>query len=349
MRFTSLSLENYGCFEAVRLSLDPKPGHINLVLAPNGGGKTVLRRAFRDLLFGIPGQTAMAFRFGYPGMRIIAEATDNKGASIAIGRRKGTGNTLVDGAGNSLDPGVLKRLVGEADDRLFERLFALDTQLLRSGADAMLASGGDIAEALFAAGSGIAGVRRMRTEFEILRDQLAPERRVAARPFYQAIAALTEARSDLRASTIGPQAWERLTAALASTRERRAILNADQANGQADIERLQRMKRVRPWLDQWSGATRDSAALADAPRLPPDTGNRWRDALQAVELARQQHQGSADHLPRLPRRFPRKSPTTSSSRNRSGSRIWSALSALSTATIATCRGAKPNGACRSGD
>jgi uncharacterized protein YhaN len=176
VRLSSFLLENYGNFENVELSLDPQPGHINLIVAPNGGGKTVLRRAFRDLLFGIPGRSTMGFRFGYSGMRLLAKGVDNTGASFVFGRRKGISNTLIDADGNSLDWSILKPLVGEADEALFERLFALDSQLLRSGAEAMLASGGDLAEALFAAGSGIAGLRIACDEFEKSRDQLAKDR-----------------------------------------------------------------------------------------------------------------------------------------------------------------------------
>ena len=187
MRLTSFTLENYGCFAQARLALDPEPGHVNLVAAPNGSGKTVLRQAFRDLLFGIPGQTKMAFLYGYQGMRLFAEGIDAAGSAFAFGRRKGIGNTLVDAAGISLDPRILAPLIGEADEALFERLFGLDSQLLRSGAEAMLDSGGALAEALFAAGSGIASVRQLREKFEEIRDQLAPGRQAKARPFYKAL------------------------------------------------------------------------------------------------------------------------------------------------------------------
>src|SRR5579884_4165154 len=187
MRLTAFALENYGNFESVRLSLDPLPGRLNLVVAPNGGGKSVLRQAFRDLLFGIPGQTRMAFRFGYAGMRLFAEGIDQSGAVFAIGRRKGVGNTLIDREGNSVDPRALKELIGEP------------------------------AEALFAAGSGIAGLRRLREKFEALRDELAPERQTKSRPLYQSLAALSEARRDLRAATVRPKDWEEASAKLALT------------------------------------------------------------------------------------------------------------------------------------
>jgi uncharacterized protein YhaN len=296
MRLTSLSLENYGNFEAKLLSFDPCPGHVNLVVAPNAGGKTILRRAFRDLLFGIPGRSAMGFRFGYTGMRLLAKGLDPFGAPFVFGRRKGMGNTLIDADGNSLDASVLKPLIGEADDALFERLFALDSQLLRSGAETMVASGGDLAEALFAAGSGIAGLRRAHEEFEALRDQLAPERRTKSKAFYSALDKLAEARSDLHAATIRPKDWEGLNNQLDFARNRVASLIVEQASVRAEIQRLERIRRVRPWSEQLDGARQQIADSAGTPRLPAGTEHRWRDARQTVDLAERERNGAMDRI-----------------------------------------------------
>jgi uncharacterized protein YhaN len=285
MRLTSFSLENYGNFANARLALDPQPGHLNLIGAPNGGGKTVLRQAFHDLLFGISGQTKMAFRHGYQGMRLFAEGIDAAGATFAFGRRKGIGNTVVDAAGNSLDPSILRELIGEADEALFERMFGLDSYLLRAGAEAMLASGGDLAEALFAAGSGIASVRRLREKFEEVRDQLAPGRQTRSRPLYQALEKLAGAHRELRAAMVRPRDWQDLRAQLDFVRERRASLAREQAQIRNELERLQRIKRVRPWLEQLQDARQRYAAVAEVPQLPPDTPERWRTAREMVDVA----------------------------------------------------------------
>ncbi len=302
MRLTSLLLENYGCFAEICLSFDATPGHINLVVGPNGAGKTVLRGAFRDLLFGIPAQTAMAFRFGYPGMRIVAQGLDEDGVAFAISRRKGVGNTLVDAAGNSLDPIAIRRLIGDADEQLLKRLFALDTSLLRKGAEAMLASGGDLAEALFA-GSGIAGLRRVRRQFEAARDELAPARRAAGRPLYRALNELGAARSALRQVTARPQVWRQLNEELAFVCDRKTSLAAEQARGQEKIERLQRVKRVRPWLEQLASARRQCAVSANAPRLAADIEDRWQEARQAAALCRRELATEADRARALAARL----------------------------------------------
>jgi uncharacterized protein YhaN len=296
MRLTSFTLEKYGNFASAKLALDPRPGCINLVLGPNGGGKTVLRQAFHNLLFGIQGQTPMAFQYGYQGMRLAAEGIDASGAPFGFGRRKGIGNTIVDAAGNSLDPTVVTRLIGEADEALFERLFALDSHLLRSGAEAILASGGDLADALFAAGSGIASLRRLREKFEAARDELAPCRQARSRPFDQAVDQLTGAYRELRGATVRPRDWQDLKVKVEFTRDRRASLTRQQAQIRADIERFQRVKRVRPWLDQRQDLKQRCEALADAPRLPADTEERWRKAQQGVEVAEREVTGAGDAL-----------------------------------------------------
>jgi uncharacterized protein YhaN len=299
MRLTSFTLENYGNFHQLALSLDPAPGRINLILAPNGAGKTVLRTAFRDWLFGIPGQTPMAFRFGYPGMRLFAEGIGSDGRAFAIGRRKGTGNTLIDAQGDSIDPRVFSQLLGEADEALFKRLFALDTELLRDGARAMIETGGELAEALFAAGSGIAGLRRLREELENARDLRAPAVKRGSRPFYEALRCVAEARSDLRSATVRPQAWHELNAKLAFVHDQRDRLARDQVNRQLEIARLERIKRVHPWLERRATARRERLETAASPLLPPDTAERWRHGAAALVLTEQEVGAAADEMRRI--------------------------------------------------
>ena len=44
MRLRRLLIEHYGCFERADLAFAAEPGRVNLVVAPNGAGKSVLRR-----------------------------------------------------------------------------------------------------------------------------------------------------------------------------------------------------------------------------------------------------------------------------------------------------------------
>ena len=80
-------------------------------MALNRAGKSIIRQAFGDLLFGIHGQIPMGFRFGYNGMKLMAEAIGPDRAPFNFGRRKGQGNTLIDADGTPL-PGANRPTAG---------------------------------------------------------------------------------------------------------------------------------------------------------------------------------------------------------------------------------------------
>src|ERR1035438_7019232 len=120
MRLTSVTLHRYGNYEAERFSFNPTPGTVNILLAPNSAGKSVLRNAFADLLFGIHNQTPMDFRFGYSGMRVTADIVQSDGSPARFTRRKTRGNIVTGPNGEPLDPGFLHGILGGRDRKLLE-------------------------------------------------------------------------------------------------------------------------------------------------------------------------------------------------------------------------------------
>ncbi|HET9019739.1 MAG TPA: AAA family ATPase, partial [Acetobacteraceae bacterium] len=285
MRLTSLTLTQYGPFRAERITFDPTPGRINLLVAPNGAGKSVLRSAFCDLLFNIPGQTGMGFRYGYGGMRLLAEAIGPDGTQFAFGRRKGQGNTLLDEAGAPLEPATLARLLGPADRTLLERLFALDTERLRRGGEALLASDGAVADALLSAAGGLRQARQLRAGLEAARDALAPERRSQTRPFYAALDRFTDAQRRLAAAVQRPEARERQETEFRHLEAEREQARRESHAAALRLAQLERVRRVAAPLRQHDAAAAWLAAHQDAPNLPADTGARLARAQEDVQRA----------------------------------------------------------------
>nr|WP_294506619.1 AAA family ATPase [uncultured Rhodopila sp.] len=278
MRLTALILNKYGCFDDERIAFDPRPGVLNLLVAPNGAGKSVLRTAFGDLLFGIHGQTPMAFRFGYPGMRITADILQQDGSTLTIGRRKARGNTLTAADGSELDPAVAGALLGARDRLLLERLFALDTDLLRKGGKALLDTGGDLASALLSASGGIREARQLLRALEKERDELAPVRRASQRPYYRALDSYTDARRRIAVAQLKPDERQAQQDRLDELERQQHEHNRKAEAASAEISRLERIRRVRPLLAERDEAAAWLAANPDAPVLPADLRTRLNDA-----------------------------------------------------------------------
>ncbi len=280
MRFTALTLQRYGNYDAERIHFRPDAGVVNILLAPNSAGKSVLRTAVSDLLYGINNQTPMDFRFGYAGMKVTAEISLPNGANVTFSRRKTRTNVITGPDDEALDAGFLHGILGGRDRKLLERLFVLDTEALRGGASHLLETGGDVASALLAAAGGIRQARALKLELERKRDDLAPERRTASRPFFKALDRFLDARRRAGAETLRPDTWFRLQQQLDELEDRRRQHNARSEAASAEIGRLERIRRVRRWLAQWTGATAWLDANPNAPRL----GLEPRRALEAARL-----------------------------------------------------------------
>jgi uncharacterized protein YhaN len=282
MRLASLTLNRYGNYESEKIRFDTGRGTVNILLAPNSAGKSVLRSAFGDLLFGIHNQTPMGFRFGYPGMRIAADIVRNDGSGFAFSRRKVRGNVISDEAGQPLDPALLHGVLGGRDRHLLERLFVLDTEGLREGGKALLASGGDVASALLSAAGGIREARATRQQLERQRDELAPSRKTASRPFYMALDQFLNARRGGNATILRPDDWARRERELRDLEERRRNSNVAAEAASAEIARLERIRRVRPGLARLADAEGWLAANPDAPRLADDLAPKLTSARQDI-------------------------------------------------------------------
>ena len=289
MRLKRLALTCYGHFEAQTLTLDTRPGCINLVLAPNGAGKSVLRQAVTELLFGIHMQTPMGFLFGYPRMRLHAEA-EEAGTPFAFTRRKGGDtNTVLDAAGRPADAALLGRLPRREDRERLKRLFMLDSATLRAGGRALLQSDGDLADALLSGTGELAPARAIATRLAEQRDSAAPERKNAKRPFYAACDQWAEAGLTLAKAVTHPPAIAAREAARDAARASQAAANAEAAHHAGTLARLARIRAARRPLQALAEAEAWLAAHPHAPALPPAVGEALAGAEAALADAAKDH------------------------------------------------------------
>jgi uncharacterized protein YhaN len=279
MRFANVRLERYGPFEGLDLPFDPAAGRVNLIVAPNGFGKSVIRRAIGDFLFGIDARTQMNFRFGNERMFLKA-AVIQDGTTTALVRRKGNGNTLAIAGGAEFSPDATKRLLGGASETVFHELFGLDTTLLRSGGRELIRSQGRLGQVLFAAGGGMGRVRDLLSELEHKRDELGRASvRHRSRPLWSALSAWEQGNMDLRRVALRPDGFSALERQAEETAGHLAALLAEQSGATGERDRLLMIRACRPWLDRLAAARLTLIDTEDAPQLSESFEQRWREAI----------------------------------------------------------------------
>ncbi len=285
MRLRQLGLEHYGNFAAQRLELDPAPGRINLLVAPNGAGKSVLRQAISELLFGIHTQTPMGTEATYHRMRLRAEAVFADGRTIPFVRRKGTRNVLSAPDDAPLDDTLPSRLPRESERKRLERLFVLDSAQLRAGGKALLQTDGDLADALLSSAGDLGSARALAADLADRRDAVAPLRRSVGTPFHKACDEFTAAGKRLGEALVRPP-----TVAEQERQRADAVRARDEAmtrhtEAMEQTARLGRVRLTRRHLAALDAADVWLAAHRDAPVLPPGTGDALAAAKAAAEKA----------------------------------------------------------------
>jgi uncharacterized protein YhaN len=282
MRLRRLLIEHYGNFERVELALAAQPGCINLVVAPNGAGKSVLRQAFHDLLFGIPVQSKMRFRYDYAGMNLQADAVTQSGEDLSFGWKRKPGRVFGGDPGDAVESRFNSAL-GRVTPRQLEHLFALDTDRLRAGGEELAAGGDSLGLALLSGTGELASAKAVRMALAERRDAIW-EKGKSARPLAKAGKAVEQARKDVRGAVQLPAQRAREEQALA---EQRALLEEARATHlatQARTRRLARIDRTRRFLHERAAAEAWLAANPDAPALAVSLVDDLAAARQALSL-----------------------------------------------------------------
>ncbi len=212
MRLIRLGLDRFGHFTDGALELGDA-ADFHLVCGNNEAGKTTTLRALSDLFFGIETRSPYNFKHDYADLRLAAEIEAADGRRLAFQRRKGRQNTLLGADGStSLPEAALAAFLGPIDRDFFEGMFGLDHNRLRRGGEDILAARGDVGQSLFGAGAGVLGLSQVLADLDAEANALFTARRVASKPFYQALDRHGDARKRLREAAVSGDEWRQTKA-----------------------------------------------------------------------------------------------------------------------------------------
>lgn len=311
MRIRELRLLRYGKFTDRLLALPHAPQDIHLVVGANEAGKSTMRRALSDWLFGFPMRsTGMDFLHPMQDLRLGGIIEDNpasreepsSGQDTATGstktkassdeqirslnfeRRKGQKNTLRTPADEPLPDSTLHEWLGSLQTDEFRRMYALDHATLVEGSESILQASDDIGRMLFQAAAGIEHLGDALKTLQQEADSLWAPRKSGNRVFYQQQDAYEDARRTLGQAQLRTRDWKESHDALMDVQHQLEEARSKHAEIQQHIHRLERIRRVQPLLRD-AEAVRQRQEALQASGMPPLLPE---DARQIFEQASRQ-------------------------------------------------------------
>ncbi len=292
MRIARLDLIRYGKFSDRQVDFPPaRPGapDFHVVVGANEAGKSTLRCALSDLLYGFPRSSPFAFAHKLSDLRLGAVLCHGE-ERLEFQRRKASTKTLR-GPGDELlkDDALDGYLAGVPRDH-FEKMFGLDRGRLLEGGASILAANSNLGQILFESAAGVANLSRVRSALDDAASSLWARRGSQDRAYYQAKDAYETAKKKLGEMTVRAKDWkERLTrltdleTALDEAQTRHAELSRRRAV-------LERVRRVAPYFQALREHTAALETMAQVGLLPASAGETLARAetRMAAESARRE-------------------------------------------------------------
>jgi uncharacterized protein YhaN len=293
MRIRELNLIRYGKFTGRSLDLPFKDRDIHLIVGPNEAGKSTVRTAIGDWLFGIPMRTPLGFLHPKSELR-IGGMIERRGAGPAEGemlafyRSKGNKNTLRTPDDAPLPDGILHSWLGSLQVQAFNRMYALDHTTLVEGGAGILSASDDIGRMLFQSASGVKHLGDVLQKLLAEADAVWAPRKSGTRAYYKAHEAYEIAHAELRRSTLRTSDWMDQHNALIAKEAQLAEAKARDVALRTQLSRLERIRRVRPLLlvlDAARAELIELLATDDIPLLEETAAQVFASATQDITLA----------------------------------------------------------------
>lgn len=284
MRLQRIDLIKYGKFTDRSIEFPQSRRDFHLIVGPNEAGKSTLRSAILDLLFGIPTRSSHAFLHPLNELRLGATISNQNG-TVEFHRVKGQKQTLRTGANAVLPDTALMPFLGTADRKFFDQMFGLDHTRLVAGGNSILNAENDIGQVLFQSAAGIAGLGKIRDALLAEADKLWAPRKAAERAYYRAADLLDKATATLKEATVRTKVWTEANARLDAVEEELASVGQELRQLEINRSRLERIRRCAPFLHAVKDAEQQLAGLGAVVELPADAASMLAHAERELATA----------------------------------------------------------------
>jgi len=266
VRLKQLDLIKYGKFDGEALSFPRAEHDFHLIVGPNEAGKSTVRNAISELLFGMAHKTPLAFRHDVSELRLggVLESAEGE---VKLHRARGK-NSLRTPADEKLPEDYLTPLLGGVSKEFFEQMFGLDHDRLIEGGRSILDASKDLGRVLFQSASGVASLGPVRDGLETRLRELWSNR-AAGSEYAQAETRYKEAKKEFEVTQVRTKVW--VDARLELERVDMAIIDIKDKRLQLETlrSRLERIRRLAPLMTDLKSREAEYAALGEGVEFPP--------------------------------------------------------------------------------
>jgi uncharacterized protein YhaN len=284
MRITRLDLLRYGKFTDKSVLLPAAGKDFHLIIGPNEAGKSTLRNAIQDLLFGIETRSRYNFLHPHSEMRLgaLIEHGDNK---LDFVRTKARSKTLQNSAGAPLSDNALTPYLGQLDRTFFDQMFGLNHERLVAGGQEILSASNDIGQILFQAAAGIGSLGDIRDRLEAEADKLWAKRKSSDREYYIASTELEQAEVALKQATVRTKDWQEASTKVDQIGEELKLARERFHTLEQERIKLDRVRRVAPILTAITELERQLDEIGEVVSLSEDAADQLVSSEHEIAIA----------------------------------------------------------------
>lgn len=286
MRITRLDLLRYGKFTDKSVALPRADKDFHLIVGPNEAGKSTIRNAIQELLFGIETRSSYDFLHPYSDMRIGA-LIEHGSDKLDFIRTKARTKTLQTFTGLPLPDNELSPFLGQLDRDFFDQMFGLNYDRLVEGGQAILSASNDVGQILFQAAAGIASLGDVRDKLEAEADKLWAKRKSNEREYYIASNELEQAENVLKQVTVRTKDWQEARTKVDQIRDDLKLAREQYRAMEQERIQLERVRRVAPMLTMLAELELQLTALGEVASLPENAAEQLASAENEIAIATQ--------------------------------------------------------------
>ena len=287
MKINAFKLLAYGPFTNKVLDFSGSDFGLHMVYGLNEAGKSTALRALIGLFYGFGHIVADDWLHDYNKLAVGASLTFLDGEVLNLSRYKRRKNDLInDDIGEPFEQAKLDLHLGKMGRENFEHAFGISHYSLRQGVESVLAAGGDLGHALFAATSGLNTLKQVMVKLEGKHNLLFTPRKKTA-TINAGISQLNKLRKEQRESSAGYRQWKKMKKQLDDLQQSE-VEGIEQVEALGlKISLLSRYRNALKFVAAREQLEKDLSELGVVPDLPDDFSQRRVATQVAIKESRQ--------------------------------------------------------------